>query len=358
MKASSTRLGYLDWVRGLAAVVMLQGHVYHSFTGAPWRQSSIFNLSQFLGGMPPAVFLFLTGVTLAFLMDSSERKGLGLLERILVAGRRAGYLLLLAYVFRLQLWLFAWPKSPATDLLKVDILNCMGLGLGLMSLMAVFSTRDRIRLCLVLGGAMAGVSPLVSQLDWSGVPEWVKMYLAPDYNYFSLFPWGAYLAFGMSAGSLMRVLQDEFMERAMQWAAIVGFAMILTGRYFGDIPFSVYPKSDFWLDSPALVFVKLGVILVLLPVAYLWNAYVVGERWNWLRQLGCSSLLVYWVHIELVYGRWFWWWKENLTVPQTTLVAVLTLVLMLLLVVMKQRWPDIRGWLSGPATPAVSPKAE
>ena len=38
-------------------------------------------LSQFMGGIGPAIFLVLTGITLAFLMDRRERQGLAPLAR-------------------------------------------------------------------------------------------------------------------------------------------------------------------------------------------------------------------------------------------------------------------------------------
>ena len=50
---------------------------------------------------------------------------------------------------------------------------------------------------------------------------------------------------------------------------------------------------------------------------------------SWVRQFGTTSLLVYWVHIELVYGRWLWFLKGNLTEAQTGLAAVLVILLML-----------------------------
>jgi len=40
-KTSTSRLAFLDWMRGLAAVVMLQGHVFHSYTGKEWREGSV-----------------------------------------------------------------------------------------------------------------------------------------------------------------------------------------------------------------------------------------------------------------------------------------------------------------------------
>ena len=137
-KTSSFRLQYLDWVRGIGAIIMLQGHVFDSFTKNEYRPGGAYLLSQFVGGMPPAIFLFLTGVTLAFLMDSTERKGLPPLERLTTSLRRAGYLFVLAFAFRLQLWLFGWPASAWQDLLRVDILNCMGFSIAVFSVMALF----------------------------------------------------------------------------------------------------------------------------------------------------------------------------------------------------------------------------
>ena len=110
-------------------------------------------LSQFLGGMPPALFLFLTGVTLAFLMSSRERLGWSAPRRIWAALRRAGYLLGIAFLVRFQFWFFAQPYSPWQDLVKVDILNCMGFAVLVLSLLAVFTTADRVR----IGAALVAI---------------------------------------------------------------------------------------------------------------------------------------------------------------------------------------------------------
>ena len=71
---TGTRLAFIDWARGLAALVMLQGHSFHSFTRTDLRNQGPYVFSQFVGGEAPALFLFLTGITYAFLMDSQERK--------------------------------------------------------------------------------------------------------------------------------------------------------------------------------------------------------------------------------------------------------------------------------------------
>jgi hypothetical protein len=339
-KSGRLRLHYLDWVRGLGALIMLQGHCFHSFLRPELREHGPYVFSQFVGGMPPAIFLFLTGITLAFLMDSTEKKGFSPLERVWMAARRSGYLFGVAALFRLQLWLFAWP-SAAADLLRVDILNCMGFAILTLSAMALVRTRERIRLCAVLGLAIAFGSPLISQLNWSFLPWMLRAYVVPDFNFFSFFPWAAYVAFGLSAGSIIRTLSFEATDRAMQWAALVGGSTILICQYCANLPYSLYAKSDFWLNSPAQVLTKQGVVLLMLAFAYLWTRYCAQEGWSWVRQLGTTSLLVYWVHIELVYGRWMWFWKNSLTVPETLAAATGVILLMLTLSTVRTNWEKI-----------------
>src|SRR5207248_1692153 len=115
-------------------------------------------------------------------------------------------------------------------------------------------------------------------------------YLVPDYNFFGFFPWAAFLAFGVSAGSLLRMIPAEATERAMQWAALLGGVLILACQYVSNLPFSVYSNAVFWLNSPALVLIKLGVTLLLLSGAFLWTRFGVQDRWSWVRQFGTTSL--------------------------------------------------------------------
>jgi len=345
--ASTHRLEYLDWVRGFGALIMLNGHVWHSYLKPELKTSGIYNLTQFLGGMPPALFLFLTGVTLAFLMDSTERKGLRPGARIVEALKRSRYLFFLAFAFRIQLWIFGLP-APWQGIFKVDVLNCMGFSIAALSLMAAFRTVERVRLCAVLGFAIAFLSPVVSQMDWSGVPAVVRAYIVPDYNFFGIFPWGAYLAFGASVGSVIRIIQPDMVDRAMQWAALAGGVLILACQYFSNSSLTIYTKSEYWLDSPAQVLTKLGVLLIMVAFAFVWTRYAANTGWSWIRQFGTTSLLVYWVHIELVYGKASWLIRDNLTIPQTILAAAIVISLMLLISTMRthrEQWKQrLAAW--------------
>ena len=353
-KTSSYRLEYLDWVRGLGAVIMLQGHVFHSFLRPELKTTGAYTLSQFVGGMPPALFLFLTGVTLAFLMDSIERKGMAPRERVLQSLRRAGYLFFLAFAFRLQLWVFSGFPAPWQGVFKVDVLNCMGISIALLSVMALFKTAERIRLCAVLGLAIALLSPMISEMDWSGVPWIIRNYIIPDYNSFGIFPWGAYLAFGVSAGSVIRTIPREPRNAACSGRRCSAACSSWARQYMANSSFTIYAKSEFWLNSPAQVLTKVGVLFLMVSLAFLWTRYGAGEGWSWIRQFGVTSLLVYWVHIELVYGHASWFFKDSLTVPQTVFAAVIVILLMLAISTMKthrEKWQAVLsnlGWNFAP----------
>ncbi len=337
-KSSTGRLAFIDWTRGFAALVMLQGHTFDSFTRTDLRNKGPFVLSQFFGGLPPAVFLFLTGITFAFLMDSQDKKQPVAWRRVVAALKRSRYLFLIAFLFRLQLYLFGFPTSPASELLRVDILNCMGMSMLILSPMAVFTTLERIRLCTILGVTIALLSPVVSLIDGEGIPSLLRAYVFPSYRFFGFFPWAAFLAFGMVSGSVIRVLKKEDLGKAMPWALGLGIALIVSAEQLSAMPYSVYAKSEFWLNSPALTMIKTGVVLGLLAFSYLWVQLGAGTRWSVFRQLGTTSLLVYWVHIELVYGRWFGIWKEKLTVAQVVVYTVVLIALMIVLSLLRTRW--------------------
>lgn len=336
-KPKVDRLGFIDWTRGAATLVMLQGHVWESFTHKDLRDTGVYMMSQFPGGVAPAVFLFLSGVTLAFLIDSREQKGAGPKQRMFAALRRAAFLGSLAILFRLQMFLFYWPNSPWQDLLRVDILNCMAAACVMLAPVSACQRLGRVRGAFAVAAVIAFGAPFVS--DWkAAAPESLfRAYMAPDYAAFALFPWGTFVAFGMACGTLFRCVSSEGREQLMQWAGWAGFALAFAGQYVSNLPYNIYPHSEFWLDSPCLTLIKIGVILMVAAFGFFWNEWVPriragaghGPRFSVPRQLGQTSLFIYWVHIELVYGRWAEPFKGKMSLLDTALLALCVVALMI-----------------------------
>ena len=326
LSASKSRVTFIDWLRGLAATIMLQGHTFDAFLRPEDRGGAFFTFSQFFGGEAAALFLFLTGTTYGMGMNRREHLSRG--QRVLEALRRARFLFILAILFRLQGWIFAWGRSPWRDLLRVDILNVMGATAALLSLLALLSGLDRVRWAVIAGTVIAAMSPVISNLNTSAIPAPIRDYFVPSAEMFSIFPWGAFLAFGVAVGSMIPLVEHGGWNRVMQWSALLGFGLLFAGRYFADLPYSVYAQSEFWLNSPALVACKLGIALLLGAFAYLWSEYLAAGDWSWVRQLGTTSLIVYWLHVDLEYGPWFAQYRQRLTVPQVLLSAAVLIVCM------------------------------
>jgi fucose 4-O-acetylase-like acetyltransferase len=207
---------------------------------------------------------------------------------------------------------------------------------------------------LVAAIGIAAISPFVANADWSGAPDVVRQYLQAGYGrgHFPFFPCASYLGFGMVAGAAVRLTETARMDRVMLWAALIGGGAILAAQYVSNLPYSVYPKSNFWTDNPALIFIRLGVALVFLAICYTWTAYCAGSGWSWMQCLGRNSLLVYWVHLMLVYGPLSGALQKALSIPATTLAVLIVIAAMVGLAALWQWWRRRGGAPQRAAIPA------
>ena len=358
------RLPFLDWMRGLAVLIMFECHTFNSFARLDVRNGGPYVLSQFVGGMAAPLFLFMAGMTFGFQMESLERREPNRWRRWLVALRRAGYIMVIAFAFRIGNWIASMPRPEISEITKVDILNSMALAMGAFAAVSMFDGKNRIRVALAGALAVAVLAPVIESLSWSGTPQLIVEYLAPGPNRgrFPFFPCAAYIGFGLAAGAVVKRTAErtagrtaerpaertaeraaerttaEPMDRLMQWYALIGFALIFTAQYFANIPFSIYPAPDFWRSSPSLVLIRTGISLAMLASAYLWTEYGAAARWSWMQALGQTSLLVYWVHVMLVYGNIVKHWKRTLSIPQTALAFAIVTVLMVALAAARLAW--------------------
>src|SRR5258708_4425549 len=69
------RLAYIDWMRGLACVLMFQTHCYGSWLIPEARKTEFYRWSQAAGTLPAPLFIFLAGVLSA--MGTQRVRGKG-----------------------------------------------------------------------------------------------------------------------------------------------------------------------------------------------------------------------------------------------------------------------------------------
>ena len=320
--AAKSRLAYIDWMRGLACVLMFQTHCYDSWLSPSARRTTFFMYSQLGGTFPAPLFLFLAGISFALVTEKLRQKNLPPAQIARSTIRRGAEIFAFGLLFRLQEYVVAWGWAPKTDLLRIDVLNTIGLSMMLMGvlcwLILAVQRGPRTRLALILAGAgTAMLISLVTPLLWTTWrPLWLPWPLesyidgvhnlgAPQAGLFPIFPWTAFGFAGLAVGFILQSQWARTQEpRAFFSLGLAGGLLIEFARWLDRLPRQFYPVYDYWHTSPSFFLIRVGMLLVILAGAYVWCRWGFAQ-WGFspLIQLGQASLLVYWVHIEFVYGR-------------------------------------------------------
>jgi uncharacterized membrane protein len=345
--AAKSRLAYIDWMRGLACVLMFQTHCYDSWLSPPARQSRFFMYSQLGGTFPAPLFLFLAGISFALVTEKLWRKNLPPAQIAGTTIRRGAEIFVYGLLFRLQEYAVAWGWAPKTDLLRVDVLNNIGVSmmlLGVMCWMALawsyrrgheknvdapslprslrqgWDTMPRVPIVLGAAGTALLISLLTPPLWTTWRPRWlpwpIESYVdgvqnlgVPQAGVFPVFPWTAFAFAGLAVGFILQSQWAREKEvRTLLLAGAAGVVLIEFARWLDAQPRQLYAVEDYWHTSPSFFLIRVGMLLLILTGSYAWCRWgpiKLPGLWGFspLVLLGQASLLVYWVHIEFVYGR-------------------------------------------------------
>jgi uncharacterized membrane protein len=404
MPPASSRLAYIDWLRGLACLLMFQTHCYDAWLGGAARNSKFAMWSQLGGTFPAPLFLFLAGISFALVMDKLLAKGLTPAEIAKTTIRRGAEIFALGILFRIQEFAISLGWAPWSDLFRVDILNTIGLSIMLMGVvcwavlrgsrgsrdlqagvgagslaspeagMAVrphtnSQGRSRTHLVIVallVSAVMAAITPLL-WTTWRPrfLPWELETYVNGVHNLgqpqpwlFPIFPWIAFAFVGLAFGFL---LLSEFARktgtRFFIAAGLAGMAVIYLAKFLDSRTLQIYPVFDFWHTSPEFFMMRVGLLLLLTVLAYAWCRWGFGQLgFSPMIQLGKTSLLVYWVHIELVYGKFSILPRQSqgiLGASRGLLIIFLAmLVLSLLRTKLRGRFTQLLAWNRSRVRPA------
>ena len=343
-----SRRPYLDWLRGIAVLIMIEGHTLDSWTREADRVEPAYRWAIVVAGFGAPIFLFLAGVALTLAAGARVRKGLSAREVSRAAVRRGLWILALAFLFRLQSALISGGQLPQA-LLKVDILNVMGVSMVIGALCwAVVRTQPRrVALFTVVTVAVALFTPVVrNAAGLAALPDPLEAYLRPvrGLTGFALFPWAGFLTAGAAVGAWLESGRTSAEETvANRWLAVFGAAVAIAA-YAASFGPPLLPNTSFWTSSPAFFALRTGLLMLSVPVAF-----AISRTWRGtaLQEFGRASLFVYWVHVELVYGVLSAPLHRRLPFPVALLAFAFFSLAMFGLVRLKERGP----WKGQPTEP-------
>jgi uncharacterized membrane protein len=372
------RRTYIDWARGVAVLLMIEAHTLDAWTRASARHGYVYRDATVLGGFAAPLFLWLAGVAVVLAATrTAERTSLtgepaarwrsGRARGVEIACRRGLEIFILAFLFRLQGFIVTPGGAPVT-IFRVDVLNIMGpamVGVGLLW-GAGRTVAARVALCAGAAVCIGMLTPIVRTTSLvDALPIWLQWYMRPagDLTIFTLFPWAGFVFGGGAVGALLATATDERAERRLQIIlGASGAALIALGFYAAGLP-SIYRVSSFWTSSPTWFAIRVGILM--LAVAFVFTLHAISREnaksrkpgfpfrvfvLSWqkpLAVLGRSSLFVYWIHVELVYGYTTWLLRGRLPIWGTAIAYVVFSALMYGAIVLRDwlvdRWRVRRG---------------
>ncbi len=365
------RLAYIDWMRGLACVLMFQTHCYDSWLSPAARKSSLYVWSQLGGTLPAPLFLFLSGVSVALVTQRLREKAAAPAKIAKTTVLRGAEIFALGLLFRVQEFVLGYRWSAWTDLLRVDILNILGLSIMLMGLLCwlssprrpanavslprfISASRNRTILAALSAAALVAMSTpflwtsrLISRLPWplESYLNGVHIFGTPQPWLFPLFPWSAFAFVGLAVGFFLLTETAQRIESlGFAFLAVAGLLACRLSLLLDGSRFQLYPVYDYWHTSPNFFLMRCGILLILLSVIYAWCRWGLAQlSFSPLIQLGKTSLLVYWVHIEFVYGRFSFLPKRQSTILQATAGLLIIFLAMVALSLLRTRWKNRRA---------------
>jgi uncharacterized membrane protein len=335
---STHRRAYVDWARGIAVLLMIEAHTVDAWTRLDVRHTKAFRDATVLGGFAAPLFLWLAGLAVVLAATRAvERSGSRRAAAEMIC-RRGLEIFILGFLFRLQGFLIT-PGSHPVTLFRVDILNIMGPAIAVAGIVwgAGRTAPARVACYSAISAALAMVTPIVRAAPGvDALPIWLQWYVRPfgEFTIFTLLPWAGFVFAGGAAGVVIAAAGgDRDERRRLAFLGLTGASLVLLGFYTAGRP-SIYAVSSFWTSSPTWFAIRLGILMVALSVIYVGE--LVLTAWKKqpdtaidpLARLGRSSLFVYWIHVELVYGYASWLWRHRLPLWGTAIAFALFSVLM------------------------------
>ncbi len=294
------RVEAVDLFRFLVLFFMIQGHLFRAYLLPAIRQEQWYRVHEMLHGFVAPGFLFAAGFA-AFLSFHNKRQNYVRLDwpffkrlRRILFVIAIGYWIHLPFFSLRKTWEFV-RLGKANDFLKVDILQCIGVGLMLFTLLAVLLKNER---AVVLVTSLAGALFFL-------LPEAVKGIrlhpaIAPYFNYkvslFPLFPWVGFLCIGIVAAYFYCRMKKEIFFRLL----------LLLGILF--VPWFFFHSSQSYFKSELTLTGNLnktgGVFLLLWLCDWLLRRFG-GRFLDLLKAAGSESLFVYVLHLFIIFNSFF-----------------------------------------------------
>lgn len=312
-----TRVIFIDLIRAFAVFMMVQGHTIDALLGNEYRNDSypLFTIWNFFRGLNAPIFIFTSGAAFTYLF---LQKNLPFNEnpRVKKGIKRFFLLMILGYIIHIPTVFPSEFKSISEaqwlTFYKVDALQIIAL--GILTIIIILFIIEKLKLnpyytFLFLTLFVTFISHWTLKINWNDylpLPLALYFYFGPDnpygvYTLFPVFPWLAYMFSGAFLGVFLAKHPKVYKTK---WFGIktVLYGLLLIGVSFVSIMIenNIKGYNTFW-QNPFLVINRMGIVLLFSGIITLLTLRI-DKIPRIVVLAGQNTLLIYIVHLMLVYG--------------------------------------------------------
>lgn len=266
------RLVFLDAVRLLAVLQMVNGHTLDAVLAPAWRGGPGFARYDFLRGLVSVSFLVVAGM--AFHVTRLSRphaQGVVMPGPLAPRVRRALHLLAVGYVLRLPFYAVLGGEHAriACDLFfAVDVLGAVAVALLVLELLVRLCPRPpRVALwAALLSIAVFALAPLMDRIAPTGPARPLLAFLTHrGGSSFPVFPWSGYVFAGVAVAHVTCPRgADGSSRRLVGGLLALSLATFALAWALGHSPWSLWLPSSSYAVMPSFAILKLAAVLALL----------------------------------------------------------------------------------------------
>ncbi len=346
------RLAFVDLHRGIVLLIMIEVHVFNAMLIPPLKETGWFTVLNFINGLVAPSFIFISGFS--FILASKKKleefrkfgmsfwKQIGRIFLIFIVG----YSLRLPYLSLLKMKKIATVEQ-VTASLAVDVLQCIAVGLLIIFIVRIIIKSDKIfkYVLFFLGFVFVWLAPFFWQVDLhKEFPIWFANYFnKKNGSLFPLFPWLGFMFF--SALISMLYLDAKTIGRDKEFFKKLFYASILF-ILVGHLTLLESSPLRIKMPPPNYFFfiLRLGYILLIFYFSKVFCEHIDMHK-SLILDVSRQSLLVYWLHLQLIFKKL--WNNQSLEIIVKQSFGVLesigmTLLFILLMVIVAKVWGFIK----------------
>lgn len=341
--SQKNRVIFLDFMRAFAVMMMVQGHTIDAVLGENYRNldNPVFWVWTFMRGMTAPIFLMTSGTVFMYLFRTAD-KPFRDNPRVAKGFQRVVLLIMLGYLLRYPdyniFYLGTATYQQWVTFFSVDVLHLIGFGLlftMLLGWLAELLKKDDFWVFLIASVVFVLLWQPFEHIDWKSFisPLFSGYLYTKTGSLFPLFPWLAYFFLGAIIGSILAKYPMIFKDSKFSTqVSLLGIAMIVISVAGDFLERWVTGTSTYWTTSPNLVIMRVGFVLLLMG-SFIFASLKVNTIPKIFILLGRNTLLIYVVHLLIMYqSPAKVYFTRTYTPFETLLMAVGMISLMVLMV--------------------------